>query len=186
MAQDADAVMIAGDGDIFTAPVGTALPTNPTVALDAAFIGAGYISEDGVTFRDEKTKEPINVWQSFYPVKYRVTESNAELEMILKQWDLVTVPLAFGGGSIIDNTTYFEYSPPAPDVIDERACVLDWTYDTFAFRLVIPRTMVRGSIETQLARASESDLPLTLGILGTPGVDPWTLYTSHPSFDPSA
>jgi hypothetical protein len=185
MPQNADNVMIAGDGNLFVAPTGTPLPTNIATALNAAFINTGFLSEDGATFRDEKTKEPVNVWQSFYAVKYRVTESNAEMEMVLKQWDKNTVPLAFGGGAVTTTAgppAYYTYTPPSPDVIDERAAVLEWRYATKTFRLVVPKVMVTSGAESQLARASESDLPLTLGILGTTGVSPWLLYTDHAAF----
>jgi hypothetical protein len=47
-----------GVGLVFLAPVGTPLPTSTTAALDAAFVNAGMISEDGVTFKpDRSTKE---------------------------------------------------------------------------------------------------------------------------------
>lgn len=36
-------------GYIWVAPLGTALPTNATSELDAAFVGLGYLSEDGLT-----------------------------------------------------------------------------------------------------------------------------------------
>lgn len=36
-------------GYIWVAPLGTALPTDATTGLDAAFVGLGYLSEDGLT-----------------------------------------------------------------------------------------------------------------------------------------
>lgn len=36
-------------GYIWVAPLGTALPTNATTELDGAFVGLGYLSEDGLT-----------------------------------------------------------------------------------------------------------------------------------------
>nr|DAJ47236.1 MAG TPA: tail protein [Bacteriophage sp.] len=36
-------------GYIWVAPLGTALPTDATTSLDAAFVGLGYLSEDGLT-----------------------------------------------------------------------------------------------------------------------------------------
>lgn len=36
-------------GYIWVAPLGTAIPTDATAALDEAFVGLGYLSEDGLT-----------------------------------------------------------------------------------------------------------------------------------------
>lgn len=36
-------------GYIWVAPMGTAIPTSATTELDAAFVGLGYLSEDGLT-----------------------------------------------------------------------------------------------------------------------------------------
>ena len=36
-------------GYIWVAPLGTAVPTNATAELDKAFVGLGYLSEDGLT-----------------------------------------------------------------------------------------------------------------------------------------
>lgn len=36
-------------GYIWVAPLGTAIPTDATTELDAAFVGLGYLSEDGLT-----------------------------------------------------------------------------------------------------------------------------------------
>lgn len=49
-------------GAIFVAPVGTALPTDATTNLDAAFENLGYISEDGVTQNITRDSESIKAW----------------------------------------------------------------------------------------------------------------------------
>ena len=49
-------------GSAFRAPVGTALPTDATTALNEAFKGLGYISEDGVTNNNSPTFESHKAW----------------------------------------------------------------------------------------------------------------------------
>ena len=49
-------------GAIFYAPVGSTLPTDATTALDAAFTGVGYISEDGFTNSITIESETIKDW----------------------------------------------------------------------------------------------------------------------------
>lgn len=49
-------------GAVFVAPYGTALPTNAHVALNAAFKGMGYVSEDGLVNAVETDVEEVNAW----------------------------------------------------------------------------------------------------------------------------
>lgn len=49
-------------GAIFRAPLGTALPTNATVALNAAFKGLGFVSDAGLTNSAGITSNDVKSW----------------------------------------------------------------------------------------------------------------------------
>lgn len=49
-------------GAIFRAPKGTALPTDTSTALDAAFVCLGYIGEDGITNSNTRTSNQFKAW----------------------------------------------------------------------------------------------------------------------------
>lgn len=49
-------------GGVYAAPSGTAVPTDGTTALDAAFVNLGYISEGGLTNSIESDSESIKAW----------------------------------------------------------------------------------------------------------------------------
>jgi hypothetical protein len=188
MPDNTNAILIAGSGSVYTAVVGTPLPTTPTVALNAAFVDMGLIHEDGFTWRFDKTAEPIMVWGSFYAVKYRVTEATAEQEFTLKQFDRHTLPFAMGGGTVVAMAgppEYFVFTPADPEDIDERALVIDWLYSASTYRLVVPRVMVTSGAELTFSDNAETDLPCTVGLMGTPGVSAYTMYTNDPAFDPT-
>jgi len=49
-------------GAIYRAPLGTTLPTDASTALDPAFVGLGYASEDGLVNSNTPTSENIKAW----------------------------------------------------------------------------------------------------------------------------
>lgn len=181
-------VVVAADGDLFVAPVGTTPPaTIAAVVTEPTWTKLGYTNEDGVTFLDGKTLEPIQAWQEFYPLRFIVTEKVASLAFVLIQWNADTVPLAFGGGAVVEDAPgAYSYEAPDPSIIDERAAILQWADGDKDYRLLIPRVMVTENVETNLVRTSEAGLPITLGVLGTTGVAPWKLQTNDPAFEPPA
>lgn len=183
--KDTNEIVVGANGSILVAPVGTTGPTGINDPLDSAFIDLGYVSEDGVTFLDGKTTEPIPVWQLFYPARYIVTEKEASAAFALRQWGDDQVVFAFGGGSVtIDNPGEYRYTPPDPGIIDERAMAIEWVDGTKNYRLIIPRGFVTENVETNLIRTAASDLPITFGVIGEAGVAPWYFQTDDPAFQP--
>lgn len=49
-------------GAIYRAPIGTALPTDTTTALNAAFKQLGYVSDEGLTNSNSAEYEDIKAW----------------------------------------------------------------------------------------------------------------------------
>lgn len=49
-------------GSVFSAPVGTALPTDASTALNEAFVEQGYVTEDGITNSNSPESTEIKAW----------------------------------------------------------------------------------------------------------------------------
>ena len=176
--QDAAELVIASHGDLYVAPVGTALPTAVTTALNAAFFGVGLISEDGASLSVAPDIQEHRAWQKRQPVRRELVGQNITIAAALEQWNAVTIPLAFGGGTIVESPPgSFRYDfPDGDDALDERALVLDWQDGPNSkYRAVFPKVNVTEAVETQLARGSLALLPLTFAVLapetgtGSPG-----------------
>lgn len=186
MSNNADEITVGANGRVKVADVGTAAAASISEALSASWTELGYINEEGVTFLDGKTVEPIPVWQSFYPPRRIMTEKEASATFGLRQWNAANVQLAFGGGEVVEDAPgEYRYNPPAPGPIDERAMAIEWEDGDKKYRLIIPRGMVSDNVETNIVRTAASDLPIVFGVNGQEGVNPWYLQTDDPAFAPA-
>lgn len=186
-ANDAGQSVVGASGAVYVAPSGTTLPTSVSDPLDAAFVELGFINEDGLTFTDGKSIAEINAWQSFYPIRRVVESKTSSVSFALMQWNVNTVPFAFGGGNISEPVAgvEFRYTPPAPGTIDERVLVAEWVDGTKNYRLTVPLGMVTDDVETQFVKSDAGELPINFGVNGQGGVDPWILDTDDPALDPT-
>ena len=188
MANDPREILIAGTGTIYTAPEGTELPQYLSEALDAAFVPAGYITEDGAKFKDAKSVEEVRAWQAFYPVRKFITGRTGSLEFTLMQWNEENLVLAYGGGGIIQPTAgEYRYEPPEPDEVNVRAVVLDMSDGVRNFRFTAGRSFVTNDVESTFAKSGPGLLPITLEILDdADNVKPWRYDTDDAAFAPAA
>lgn len=62
MAQDLSAVIVGQTGKVYTSPVGTAGPTDPSTAWAAGWIDLATISEDGMTTSFNEDTSEIKQW----------------------------------------------------------------------------------------------------------------------------
>lgn len=171
---DANELVVAGTGQVYVAPVGTALPTTPTASLNAAFVGLGYTSEDGVSISVEPEITDFPAWQSRQPVRRELTNQAISVSFSLLQWNETNVPLAFGGGTISGSGPYRYDFPTGDDALDERAMVVDVQDGERHMRFVLPRGNVTDSVEAQFVRTEAAVLPITFSVLepiggGAPG-----------------
>lgn len=185
---DGGEVVVANDGQAYFAPTGTTLPaknSDPTVALAAAWIGGGFISEEGFGHALARAIADINAFQSLTPVR-RVKDSEAiNLTFALMQWNETNIPFALGGGAIIDQGGgKFSYDYPAPaDGLVEKALVLDVRDGSKAYRFVFPRGNVSEPVESTFKKGEAALLPVTFGVLAPDGGgSPGYFITNDPNF----
>jgi len=89
-------VRVAVSGEVSVGPVATAAPTDATTALNAAFKGLGYISEDGITQENERDIEDIPAWQNAAVVRSRVTSAKESFTFTLIETNVDTIEFVYG------------------------------------------------------------------------------------------
>jgi hypothetical protein len=172
-----DETVIAGTGQLSVAPVGTTLPapnSDPTAALNPAFIGCGYTAEDGASFKVTPEITEHRVWQSTDAIRSSLKSHAKEIGVKLVQWNEATVVLAFGGGSINTSGGFPTYTfIVAGDALGEYAVVLDVEDGDRNFRFVFPRMNITDAVESQFNADNMAELPITLKALSSTVAPYW-------------
>lgn len=177
MPNSASKVVVGANGTVSVAAVGTAAPTNSTTALNALFKSLGFLSEDGVQVAPGQTINPIMAWQSAYAIRKIVASRTLELNFTLREFDLDTIPFAFGGGTLAWSAGAATYTPPAPEVIDTRALVVDWLDGTRHYRLYVPNGQVTDLSAFTLNRGAPAELPIKFELNSDGVTTPWTIFS---------
>lgn len=167
--KDALETIVAGNGEVYLAPVATPLPaigSSPTAALNAAFVGTGYTSEDGVKFSYQPTVTDFKAWQSAQAIRRIVNTAELQAAFSLQQWNEETLPFAFGGGTITVAGGSWSYAFPASGAaLQERSLIIDAQDGTRNTRIVIPRGNVTDNVETNFKRDELAVFPITFKAL---------------------
>lgn len=125
-------------GYIFSAPIGTMLPTDYTTELDPAFKVLGFISEDG--FAESREKETENVVDMNGDLMYTSITSVVEsAQFTLAEIKAETLKVQYGENNVTDENGLISVQHNSNDAT-ERSYVLELLLkDDRRFRRVIPR-----------------------------------------------
>lgn len=175
MALNADAVRVAGTGEVYVGPANEAAPTSPTAAPGASYTGLGYTSTDGVAFTFSRDTSDIDAWQGS---KVRVV-SNAEpasVAFTLIETNLNTLPVVFGGGTVTEPSAgVAKFTPPAEGTNTIRSMIVDFDDNGVHYRYYFPRVQIEGDVAFSLTRGQEVGYSMTFGILAAS--PKWILLT---------
>ena len=126
-------------GAVYTAPIGTTVPTDATTALSSAYVCLGYVSEDGLSNNNELSVNAIKAWGG--NIVYRsLTEMNDEFGLALIETENVDVLKTVYGA---DNVTVDASGNISIDVVGEDPEERVWVFELAlrgdrAKRIVVP------------------------------------------------
>lgn len=183
MALTSNEVRVAGTGEIFIAPSGTAAPTNVATALNAAFIGLGYTTDGGVTIRRSADREGIPAWQSVTPVRFVYNSLTLQVSAEMIQSNELIMSLWLGGSAFVANTTEYKSDISTSPSRDVRAMVVQWVDGTVTSRLYVPQVEIVETGDMTLNRTSPQNAPLTFeAVAPSSGTTLATWFTTDANF----
>jgi hypothetical protein len=160
---DSTNVLIGSTGAAYVAPLATAAPTTAVVALNAAFVDLGYLSDDGVTETYDDSTDEITAWQGGVVVRRVISSSSATLQFTMIESKVDTLELFHKGSTMeTDGATGFKMDVLAPTA-DRRSFVLDVLDGTTHIRLYVANGEVTERGEVTYANNGEAlSYPVTI------------------------
>lgn len=147
-------------GAVHYAPLGTALPTDATTALDVAFVGLGLVTEDGLQpNRDVSTEKPKD-WNGDVIAQLKTDDSKSFVFTLVEvfsgevqKWINGTANVVVTAATASAGTT-IAVTDKAAD-IDNSILVFDLKYKDKKRRIVVP---VANSVVTSEGQLNVSNL----------------------------
>lgn len=124
MSLSATNVRVGVSGEIFSAPLATTMPTDTSTALNAAFKGHGYVSEDGLVEKPEVGTKDIKAWQGAATVRTVTTDVKWGYEFTLIETKKENVEL-FYGTTITQTVNHGTYTIPRGGTSGRKAWVIE-------------------------------------------------------------
>lgn len=182
MASDPDNIVVGGNATVRLAPVGTAVPTDLVTAYAGTWVDVGYLAEDGIGFDPSVDVNQIMAMQDFYPVRTIVTQRGLDITLPFLEWKKGNLEFALGGGATTTTSGVHKYEPPEPEEVDETALAVEWHDGDKDYRWHFARVMATDLASFSLARTDPATLPITVAVMGSPGVKPFHMLTNDPAF----
>lgn len=125
-------------GAVYRAPLGTALPTDATAELNAAFVALGYISEDGLTNANSPSSDKIKAWGGDTVHTYQTEKDDTFQFKLIEALNEEVIKAVYGdsnvNGSVKEGLTLKANSSAAEDC----SWVVEMVLNNVLKRVVVP------------------------------------------------
>lgn len=177
MAKTVDDVVVPSGGDLYQAPVGTALPTDLVSPPPAPWANLGYLSDDNPPSITGLQRDATDLfaWNSDTALRTSLAPAAPLITAELLQVETKeSFQLFFGGGTFTAGTAGQpdKYDAPTLMTPQEAATIIDVVDSGKTYRMMFPRTQVRANGDMALARQGFVTMPIAMSVL-TPSSGAW-------------
>lgn len=134
-------------GAIYTAPLGTTLPTDAKTTLAATYKSLGYVSEDGITNSNSPENEVIKAWGGDTVLSTQTSKDDTFTYTLIEALNEDVLKEIYGAGNVsgsLETEEGLEIRANS-DEQEEHVIVIDTILkDGFLKRTVVPRGQVTG------------------------------------------
>lgn len=125
-------------GAIFRAPLGTALPTDATTALDAKFKCLGFCSEDGLTNASGISGGSIKAWGGATIHNYQNGSSDTFKFKLVEALNVEVLKTVYGDNNVTGDLATGIHIKNTVEEKQDYVWVVDMLHKAYAKRVVVP------------------------------------------------
>lgn len=185
MVLNATQVRVGFTGQVYKAPPGTTPPPDATTALNAAFVGLGYVSEDGVMENWDDSVDNIVAWQNATTVRSATTESTGTVAFTLIQTN-ADILETFHRGSAVTEPVPGEFQIDVkPIVADPSMWVVDVVDGLKLIRILLGNAEVTERGEIPYANGQAIGYPLTITVYPDANGNLMQKFSNDVAWDPT-
>ena len=151
---------------LYLAPLGSTAPTTADTALNASFIGVGYIKEgEAPTIAQEITSASVRAWQSATDVKSRITGRNLSVGFTLIEATPMSLGLYFSETEPTPAADAFSLTISSTPTVKEYMAVLQMQDGSAYVRFLLNKVVLETTGTIAANREEALALPVTLKAL---------------------
>ena len=152
-------------GAIWSAPLGTALPTDATTALNAAFKDLGYVSDDGLTNELTTDTEEIKAWGGDTVLTAQTGTSDTFTYKLIESLNIEVLKEVYGASNVTGTlATGIKISVNSKEKIDHVIVVETAVRDKFK-RIVLPTAKIKEMAEITYVDGEKDNYKITVEAL---------------------
>ena len=164
-------LLALGPGILYTAPLGSAEPTDLLTAWPGAWLQLGYTHE-GHSFSYELSVENIEVAEELEPVDIVPTSRSIKVAFSLAELTATNLQRALNGGTIASGAGFVTFEPP--DTNDMTRRMYGWQSDDVEERWVWRKCFTSGTVEIPRRKgADKAVIPFEVNLMKPAGVTPF-------------
>lgn len=140
-------------GAIWTAPLGTTLPTSASVPLAEAFESLGYLSDDGLKHNVNMSSQQTKAWGGDVVLSSQTDKNHTYTFSALEALNTTVMKAVYGTANVSGNLASGVEVKLNASELTERA----WVFDEILRNGVLKRTVIARGAITTIAEINDND-----------------------------